>query len=47
MTRYSTIELRDLVLAVQIGTYGPGDVVPERHQLDVTLMVAKHLILIE
>jgi len=47
MTRYSTIELRDLVLAVQIGTYGPGDVVPERHQLDVTLMVAKHLILID
>jgi len=47
MTRYSTIELRDFVLAVQIGTYGPGDVVPERHQLDVTLMVAKHLILID
>ena len=47
MTRYSTIELRDLVLAVQIGTYGPGDVVPERHQLDLTLMVATHLILID
>lgn len=47
MTRYSTIELRDLVLAVQIGTYGPGDVVPERHQLDLTLTVATSLILID
>lgn len=47
MTRYSTIELRDLVLAVQIGTYGPGEVVPERHRLDLTLTVATSLILID
>ena len=47
MTRYSTIELRDLVLAVQIGTYGSGDVVPECHLLDLTLMVATNLILID
>jgi dihydroneopterin aldolase len=47
MTGYSTIELRDLELAVQIGTYGPGDVVPEHHLLDLTLTVATNLILID
>lgn len=47
MTGYSTIELRDLELAVQIGTYGPGDVVPARHLLDLTLTVATNLILID
>ncbi len=47
MTRHCTIELRDLVLAVQIGTYGPGDVVPERHLLDLTLTVDTRLVLIE
>lgn len=47
MTSNCTIELRDLVIAVQIGTYGPADVVPERHLLDLTLSVDPSLILID
>lgn len=46
MTRHCTIELRDLDLAVRIGTYGPGDVVPERHVLDLTLTIDVDLVLI-
>ncbi|MDP3406224.1 MAG: dihydroneopterin aldolase [Brevundimonas sp.] len=47
MTRNCTIELRDLELAVRIGTYGPGDVVPDCHLLDLTLTVARRLVLID
>lgn len=47
MTRHCKIELCDLVLAVQIGTYGPGDVAPERHLLDLTLSIDTRLVLIE
>lgn len=43
---HSQIELRDLELAVKIGTYGPGDVVPERHLLDLTLSIDPSLVLI-
>lgn len=42
----SQIELRDLELAVSIGTYGPGDVVPDRHLLDLTLLIDPSLVLI-
>lgn len=42
----SQVELRDLELAVQIGTYGPGDVFPERHLLDLTLAIKASLVLI-
>lgn len=41
------VELRDLELAVQIGTYGPGDVLPERHLLDLTLAIRASLVLIQ
>ncbi len=41
------IELRDLQLTTDIGTYGPGDTRPERHLLDVTLGVSVHQVLIE
>ncbi|MCU0948983.1 MAG: dihydroneopterin aldolase [Porphyrobacter sp.] len=34
------MELRDLHLPVSIGTYGPGDVVPDAHILDLTLAIA-------
>ena len=47
MTRNCTIELRDLVLAVQIGSYGPGEVIPESHLLGLTLSVDTSLIAIE
>ncbi|MBB5747692.1 dihydroneopterin aldolase [Brevundimonas variabilis] len=43
---HSQIELRDLVLDVEIGTYGPGDVVPERHLLDLTLTIDASLVFI-
>jgi len=44
-TRHSAqIELRDLELASEIGTYGPGDVVPEAHLLDLTLSVPPGLV---
>jgi dihydroneopterin aldolase len=38
------IELRDLHLATAIGTYGPKDVVPRSHILDLTLEIAPTLV---
>ena len=46
MTCHGTIELRDLKLDTQIGTYGPKDVVPDGHCLDLTLSISPQLILI-
>lgn len=46
MARTATIELRDLALAVSIGTYGPGDVVPDAHVLDLTLTISPELVAI-
>lgn len=43
---YSQIELIDLKVAALIGTYGPGDVVPAAHLLDLTLTIAPELVLI-
>ncbi len=43
----STVELRDLALDTRIGTYGPGDTVPDRHLLDLTLWIDPSLVLIE
>jgi dihydroneopterin aldolase len=36
------IELRDLQLATSIGTYGPKDVVPDAHLLDLVLTIPPH-----
>jgi dihydroneopterin aldolase len=36
----AVIELRDLQLKTDIGTYGPDDTVPDKHILDLTLGVA-------
>lgn len=44
MTCQARIELRDLHLPVSIGTYGPGDVVPDAHILDLTLTIAPALV---
>jgi len=44
MTRLATIELRDLKIAAAIGTYGPQDVVPDAHLLDLTLTIAPDLV---
>ena len=40
------VELRDLCLSTDIGTYGPHDVVPDAHMLDLTLWLAPSWVLI-
>lgn len=46
MALASQVELRDLKIAARIGTYGPADVVPDAHVLDLTLHIAPHLVLV-
>ena len=46
MTTSASIELRDLELSTDIGTYGPGDVIPKHHLLDLTLWIDSRLVLI-
>jgi dihydroneopterin aldolase len=40
------VELKDLQIAVHLGTYGPDDVVPDAHLLDLTLTIAPQLVLV-
>ena len=40
------IELKDLKLQTQIGTYSPGAIVPKQHLLDLTLWIDPNLVLI-
>jgi dihydroneopterin aldolase len=42
----SRIELKDFHLATRIGTYAPGDTVPDYHALDLTLWINPGLVLI-
>lgn len=42
----ASVELRGLELPANIGTYGPGDVVPEAHLLDLTLFISTDLVLV-
>ena len=46
MPIHSLVELKDLRVAADIGTYGPDDVVPDSHLLDLTLTIATELVLI-
>lgn len=46
MTTNAHIELKDLKLQTQIGTYGPGAIVPKQHLLDLTLWIDPKLALI-
>ena len=46
MTTTACIELRDLELSTDIGTYGPGDIIPTQHLLDLTLWIDSTLVLI-
>jgi dihydroneopterin aldolase len=46
MTTTASIELRDLKLSTDIGTYGPGDIIPTQHLLDLTLWIDSTLVLI-
>lgn len=43
----STIELTDLEISCDIGTYGKDDAVPRAHLLDLTLTIDASLVLIE
>lgn len=42
----SQIELKDFHLPTRIGTYAPGDTVPDYHALDLTLWIDPALVLI-
>lgn len=47
MTREASIELKDLKLRCTIGSYRPGDTVPDEHVLNVNLWIDASLVLIE
>ena len=44
MTQTASIELRDLHIPSVIRTYGPQDVIPDSHILDLTLTIAPELV---
>lgn len=46
MVYQSCVELKDLKVHTQIGTYGPEDEVPSEHILDLTLWINPNLVLI-
>jgi dihydroneopterin aldolase len=46
MASIACIELKDLRLNTQIGTYAPGANIPDQHLLDLTLWISPRLILI-
>lgn len=46
MQRSAQIELRDLQIAAEIGTYGPKDIVPDAHLLDLTLTLSPDLVMV-
>ena len=47
MTYQSSVKLKGLSLNCDIGSYSMNDVVPNKHRLDMELLVEKNLILIE
>jgi dihydroneopterin aldolase len=47
MTPQASIELKDLRLSTNIGTFQAGDVVPDEHVLDLILWIDTGLVLIE
>jgi len=46
MTTTACIELKDLELTTQIGTYALGAILPKQHLLDLTLWIDSALVLI-
>ena len=46
MTTNACVELKDLQLQTQIGTYGPGAIIPKQHLLDLTLWIDSKLVFI-
>lgn len=47
MNQHAWVELFDLKLKTQIGTYGPNDVKPESHSLDLILGIDASQVLIK
>jgi len=47
MPSTASIEIKDLVLETRIGHYAPGEHVPDRNVLDLTLSIHPGLVLIE
>lgn len=47
LTGTSVIELRDLQLKTDIGTYGPSDTKPDVHLLDLTLGISVNQVVID
>lgn len=47
MDTQSSVDLKDLEIAANIGTYGPSDVVPDAHVLDLSLQIDPKLVLID
>lgn len=47
MTCCSTVEIKDLVIATQIGTFGPGEDAPKEHRLDLALSIDPKWVLID
>lgn len=47
MTTSACIELKELEISANIGTYGPGAIKPDRHLLDLKLWIDSHLVLIQ
>jgi dihydroneopterin aldolase len=46
MPTSACIELKDLKLQTQMGSYGPGAIIPKEHLLDLTLWINPTLVLI-
>lgn len=46
MANRGMVELKDLVIQADIGTYGPDDTVPEAHVLDLILWISPERVLI-
>jgi dihydroneopterin aldolase len=46
MKNQACIELRDLEVTTQIGTYDANDTVPDKHILDLTLQISSISVLI-
>ena len=46
-SRLAVIELRDLQLKTDIGTYGPNDTKPAAHLLDLTLGISANQVVID
>jgi dihydroneopterin aldolase len=46
MPTTACIELKDLKLQTQMGSYGPGAIIPREHLLDLTLWINPKLVLI-